>query len=104
MSAARMSLSEFAAEEGMSTLNVTNALRADSRLPKHERRYPFITAEPPVDCGGKWRYIIPRAQYEQYKAGQQVFALDYDALAEALAPRLLAHFAALAARQIAFRA
>ena len=91
---ARMSLNEFAKAEGMSPTNAANALRADSRLPKHERRYPFITAIPPADSGGKWRYLILRAQYEQWQAGQQTPVVDYEALADAILLRIMARLGA----------
>jgi len=84
----RLTIAEFAAAVGMSQMSAMNALRADSRLPKSERQYPFATATPPAERGGKWRYDIPRGPFEAWQAGQGAHGLDIKALARELAPLL----------------
>jgi hypothetical protein len=91
---ARLTIAEFAAAVGTSQMNAINALRRDSTLPKAERAYPFIESVPPETRGGKWRYNIPRVQFEQWQAGRMAPVIDYDALAAALVPKLLAGMAA----------
>lgn len=93
MSATRMTIAEFAQATGQGAISAINALRRDSALPKCERAYPFIETTPPEDAGGKWHYNIPRAKFEQWQAGELSPVIDYDALAKALAPRLMQQLA-----------
>jgi len=84
-----MSIAEFSAAVGMGPMNAANAMRRDSGLPKHERQFPFATATPPETVGGKWKYIIPRTQFEAWREGGQTQAADNEAILDQLAGVLL---------------
>lgn|GEM_PF-1546597 len=80
----RITVHELAQQLGKSPTWVVDELRRDSK--REAKQWPFATSK--QSKTGRWSYVIIRAQFQRWKAGDSP-AVDYERLADMIADRLV---------------